>query len=104
MARSSTGNARQEKKSKTLGKLAGLISGSQKNKVIMYTSSRCRYCTMAKQYFDRKHISYTEHNTATSSSAKAEFRKIGGRGVPLIIVNGNKINGFNAHAIEQHLQ
>jgi len=92
------------KKNKSFGKLLGHSSSSRKNNVIIYTTSTCKYCTKAKRYFDKKNVRYTEQNISLSASAQADFQKNGGRGVPLIIINGNKIQGFNKAAIQQHLQ
>ena len=97
-------SASDKKKGKSSGKPLGFLSNSGKHKVVIYTTSTCKYCKIAKEYFDKKNIRYTEQNISLSSSAMAEFQKIGGRGVPMIIINGNKIQGFNRNAIEHHLQ
>jgi hypothetical protein len=33
-----------------------------------------------------------------------EFRRLGGRGTPLIVIDGRKIHGFNTRAIEAALK
>lgn len=105
--------------SPTLDKITKLISqngGSSKNKkgarsapstkndVRIFTTERCGYCTKAKEYFTSKGIGYREYDIDKSASAKAEFKSHQGRGVPLIIINGNKIFGFNKKAIDIHLR
>jgi len=77
---------------------------STKNNVRIFTTERCGYCTKAKEYFSGKGIGYTEYDIDKSASAKAEFKSHQGRGVPLIIINGNKIFGFNKKAIDMHLK
>jgi glutaredoxin len=79
-------------------------TSSTKNNVRIFTTERCGYCTKAKEYFSAKGIAYTEYDIDKSPSAKAEFKSHQGRGVPLIIVNGNKIFGFNKKAIDMHLR
>ena len=79
-------------------------ASSTKNNVKIFTTERCGYCTKAKEYFAGKGIGYKEYDIEKSASAKAEFTNHQGRGVPLIIINGNKIFGFNKKAIDMHLR
>jgi len=77
---------------------------SSKNSVKIFTTERCGYCTKAKDYFSGKGIAYTEYDIETSASARSEFQSHQGRGVPLIIINDNKIVGFNKQAIDMYLR
>ena len=64
-------------------------------KVIIYTTPWCGYCKKAKQYFTKNNIRYTEVNIEKSKTAKAKFEKLGGKGVPLILVGNKKMSGFS---------
>ncbi len=44
-----------------------------------------------------------EYDIDWSSKAKRQFRKLGGRGVPLILIGTEKIPGWNAYAVEAAL-
>ena len=63
--------------------------------VVMYATSWCPYCAQARTYFGRKGIAYTEHDIEKSATANAEFKRLGGRGVPLILVGREKMSGFS---------
>jgi glutaredoxin len=71
--------------------------------VVMYATSWCPYCAQAREYFGRSGIAYTEHDIERSASAKAEFKRLGGRGVPLILVGREKLSGFSELAFESLL-
>jgi glutaredoxin len=71
--------------------------------VVMYATSWCPYCAQARAYFARAGIAYVEHDVEKSASAKAEFRRLGGRGVPLIVVGREKMNGFSEQGFEHLL-
>ncbi len=94
-----SGNNSDNKKS-----IAGYVTSSNKKTVKIFTTVRCGYCISAKKYFDQKGIRYTEYDIEKSASAKAEFTNLKGRGVPLIVINGNKIFGFNKKEIDMHLR
>ncbi len=72
--------------------------------ITIYTSNRCKYCSMAKKYISKKGYKFTEKNVSTSFGAKSEFRRLGGKGVPLIIIDGNRINGFNRSELDMYLK
>jgi glutaredoxin len=68
--------------------------------VVMYATSWCPYCAKAREYFARNGIAYVEHDIEKSAAVNAEFRRLGGRGVPLILVGTERISGFSELAFE----
>ena len=71
--------------------------------IVMYATSWCPYCAQARAYFARAGIAYVEHDVEKSASANAEFKRLGGRGVPLIVVGREKLNGFSEQGFEHLL-
>ena len=73
--------------------------------VTMYSTPSCGYCNMAKDYFRKNKIAFTEYNVATDPRKAEEMvNKSGQMGVPVIDVNGKIIVGFNQGAIETALR
>jgi len=70
------------------------VSKSQE-KVVIYTTRRCGYCRKAKAWLRQNNISYSERDIETSSRARKEFEKMGARGVPVVLVGKQRINGYN---------
>lgn len=68
--------------------------------VVMYATSWCPYCAKARAYFGRKGIAYTEYDVEKSPTANAEFKRLGGRGVPLILVGREKMSGFSEEGFD----
>lgn len=73
----------------------------EKERVVMYATQWCGYCKKARQYFKDKGIVYTEYDIDSSRSAKREYDRLGGSGVPLIIVDGHTMRGFSAKHFDQ---
>jgi glutaredoxin len=71
--------------------------------VVMYATSWCPYCAKARAYFAKNGIAYVEHDIEKSATVNAEFKRLGGRGVPLILVGTEKISGFSELAFESML-
>lgn len=74
------------------------------NEVLVYTTSWCGVCKMAKAYLDSKGVRYRELDVETDPSAKQEFARLGGRGVPVILVGENRMDGFDQGKLENMLK
>ncbi len=70
------------------------------SKVVVYTSSTCPYCTMAKEYLNDKNVEFEERNVQTDSKARAELMAKGYTGVPVIDIDGEEIVGFDKARID----
>lgn len=75
----------------------------QTAKVTVYTTQRCPYCVQAKNYLTQKGIPFIEKDVDASQLANMEFTRLGGRGVPLIVINGQQKSGFSPQWIDQML-
>ncbi|WP_409228673.1 glutaredoxin family protein [Gudongella sp. SC589] len=73
------------------------------NEVIVYTSSTCPYCTLAKNHLTEKGVSYVEKNVSTDKDARKELMAMGHMGVPVVVINGNEIVGFDKEKIDSLL-
>ena len=71
--------------------------------VIVYTSSTCPYCTLAKNYLSEKGISFTEKNVQTDKDARKELMTMGHMGVPVLVVDGQEIVGFDKDKLDDLL-
>ncbi len=73
--------------------------------VTIYSTSVCKYCNMAKEFFKENNIPYTEYNVGTDPEKRKEMvDKSGQLGVPVIDVGGEKIViGFNEPVLRQLL-
>jgi glutaredoxin 3 len=73
-------------------------------KVDIYTSNTCGYCHAAMDYFNEKSIEYTEHNISSDAEARKELMKKGYRSVPLIVIDGQEILGFDQDKVNSLLE
>lgn len=70
-------------------------------KVVMYSTEWCGYCKQAARHFRKNNIAFVEHDIEKSSNAANDFKKLGGKGVPLILVGKKKMSGFNANRFDR---
>lgn len=69
--------------------------------VHLYATEWCGYCKATRAFFAANGIRYTEHDIEKSSDALLMHRKLGGNGVPLVVIGDEVIRGYNeAHMRE----
>ena len=74
------------------------------SKVEIYTTPYCAYCKMAKEYFAKNNINFTEYDVATDAAKRQEMLdRTHQFGVPVIVVDGKIIIGFDRPKINQLL-
>ena len=71
--------------------------------VELYVTNWCPYCTKTKAYFDGKGIAYTMFDIDKDPAANMRFKRYGGRGVPLVMINGKAIAGYSVAEFEKAL-
>ena len=64
--------------------------------VKIYSTPSCVYCKMAKEFFAKNNVQYSEYNVAEDEKAREEMvAKSHQLGVPVIDVDGQIIVGFD---------
>jgi glutaredoxin 3 len=75
------------------------------SEVVVYTTPTCGYCHQATQYLAQRGIPYREVDVAADSQAAAEMVNLSGqRGVPVLLIDGQVVVGFNRPRIDQLLE
>lgn len=71
------------------------------NKVVMYSTAWCKYCKKARKYFKKNNISFTDYDIEKDSEANNRYKKMGAKGVPVILVGKKRMNGFSIRGFER---
>ncbi|MFC4257731.1 glutaredoxin domain-containing protein [Marinobacter lacisalsi] len=72
-------------------------------KVILYATDWCGYCEKTRQYLTSSDIPYHEYDIEKSEEGKRQFDALGGSGVPVLLVNGDVIKGYDPARINESL-
>ena len=67
----------------------------------MYSTTWCGYCKQARNYFQQNNIAFAEYDVEKSDKGKRDYKKMNGRGVPIILVGDKRMNGFSPGAFEK---
>jgi glutaredoxin len=71
--------------------------------ITMYSTADCGYCKRARRYFAAHKLPYVERDISNRQH-RTEWTRLGGRAVPLFVVNGQVSHGFSADGMTQRLQ
>jgi glutaredoxin len=76
-----------------------LTAAVQATPVSMFSTSWCRHCQRARQFFQTHGLRVVDHDIDVDARAAAELkRRSGGKAVPLIDVDGLELRGFDERA------
>jgi glutaredoxin 3 len=75
-----------------------------RHEVVIYTTPACPYCKYAKEFLSQKGVFYTEKDVSTDPAARDEMIALTGKSaVPVVVIDGEPIVGFNGPKIEEKL-
>lgn len=73
-------------------------------KVIIYSTPTCHFCHMAKEFFKKNDIEFTDYNVAEDAVKRTEMLERSGQmGVPVIFIGREMIIGFNEKRLKDLL-
>ncbi len=78
---------------------------ANKPEVIIYTSPNCKYCGLAKAYFNESKIAFEEIDISSDrKKAQEMLAKNGGKNsTPTLEINGRIVMGFQRELIDEAL-
>jgi glutaredoxin len=89
------------------GKIERLLNPSQvvaeqvraNARVVLYATDWCGYCKLTRRFLDQKGIPFKEYDIEKDAEARKVYEALGGRGIPVLDVNGTLIRGYEPEAI-----
>jgi len=67
--------------------------------VVLYATQWCRYCEKTRKLFAKHGIAYVEYDIERSAQAHRDYKRLGGRGVPVVNAYGTVIHGYSPQQI-----
>ena len=84
-------------------RIAVAEASTEQPEVVMYTTTWCPYCKQARKFFDRHGIVYVEYDVERNGKAWRENKRLGGGGVPTIVVGDEVVSGFSERELTELL-
>lgn len=77
---------------------------SEKNDIVLYGAVWCGYCEQTRQLLASNNVNYCEYDIERSAEGFKQYENLGGGGVPLMLFNGELIQGYNKPEIELQIR
>jgi len=72
--------------------------------IIVYSTPTCQYCGMARSYLQGKGLKFIDYDVSKDEARLNEMVALTGQGsVPVLIVNGRVMVGFNRQLVDAAL-
>ena len=79
-------------------------AGGAKGSVKLYTTTWCGYCTKARAHLKSKGIPYEDLDVEKSAQGKQEYASLKARGVPVILIGSQRMDGFDPARMDTMLK
>ena len=79
-------------------------NGFGAREVKILTTTWCGVCKRAKAYLAAKAIYFSEYDVETSEIGKQEYKRLAGKGVPIILVGKQRMDGFSSSKLDEMLK
>ncbi len=77
-------------------------ASSAADEIVLYSTAWCGYCRKARKYMNDRGIAFVEKDIEKSRVANLEHKQFGGRGVPLLVRNGEETRaGFSLRGYDR---
>jgi glutaredoxin 3 len=81
-----------------------IIAEAKAIPVTLYSANYCPWCRKAKAHMDARGISYSELRIDENPAARRDMDRIGGHGIPTIVIDGDVNSGYNPAWVESTLR
>ncbi len=68
-------------------------------RVVLYATDWCGYCKATRRFLDEKGVPFREFDIEKDTEARKAYEALGGRGIPILDVNGTLIRGYEPENI-----
>jgi glutaredoxin len=75
------------------------IAAPPPSDTVLFSAKWCVYCRQAKAHLAERQVAYRELDIETREGALA-YARAGGKGVPLLLANGQSVSGISAAAYD----
>ncbi len=72
--------------------------------VVLYATSWCGYCKKTRDFFRAHNIAFVEYDIEKSSEGRNQYDQLHGNGIPLVMIHGNLVRGYDPAQLKDLLQ
>ena len=74
-------------------------ASAHNGQAILYATDWCGYCAKARKLMNDNNIDYFEYDIEKSQEGNSQYEALGGKGIPVLLINGEVVKGYNPDKI-----
>jgi glutaredoxin len=74
-------------------------SAAHSEKVILYATAWCGYCDKTRELLKANNINYFEYDIEKSEEGYRQHQRLGGGGIPVLLIDGQVVRGYTPSTI-----
>lgn len=71
---------------------------------VLYATDWCSYCARTRKFFSSHGIPFREYDIEKSTEGRAQYERLGGQGVPVVLINDQVLYGYDETALRAALR
>lgn len=79
-------------------------SAINSGEVVLYATSWCGYCAKTREFLAKHNVRYIEYDIEKSSEGKEQYEALGKKGVPVLLIGGELVHGYNPKVMSRLLR
>jgi len=79
------------------------MSKSNAPRITLYSTRRCAHCHQARTWLLQRKLRFRDLDIERNARALKEYQRLGARGVPVLVINGQRVDGFDPKRIQRLL-
>lgn len=80
------------------------VAVAANDSIEIFVTGWCPYCRALEKYLDSRGYPYKRYDIEKDSAGLKKHMQLGGGGVPVVVINGAVIRGFNPADIERNIR
>lgn len=79
------------------------MSDAGEHTIVLYAQGFCEFSEMVRLHLESRGQKYAERDIDTDAGARDEMLKLGARGTPVTVIDGEVVVGFDEESIDELL-
>jgi glutaredoxin len=77
--------------------------GAHVPRVVMLSAAWCEVCSEARRWLTQNSVPFTEYDVERDAKGREQFKRLQGKGIPIILVGDQRMDGFSASRLRAML-
>ncbi len=79
------------------------MASAKPPRITLYSAPGCGHCRQLKAHLQSLKVAFSEMDVSRNRRAQSDFRRLGARGVPVLLVGDKRLDGYDPRRLDKLL-